>query len=91
MSAETELDRAALEYHEFPTSGKIEIHPTKPLSNQRDLALAYTRGVAAACNAILADPMAAARLTIARLLLLLEETGAYEKVQQISISRVRLN
>jgi malate dehydrogenase (oxaloacetate-decarboxylating)(NADP+) len=45
----TELRRNALEYHEFPTPGKIAIAATKPLSNQRDLALAYSPGVAAAC------------------------------------------
>jgi malate dehydrogenase (oxaloacetate-decarboxylating)(NADP+) len=41
------LRKAALEYHEFPTPGKISVTPTKPLSNQRDLALAYSPGVAA--------------------------------------------
>jgi len=63
MATESELERAALEYHAQPTPGKIEVQPTKALSNQRDLALAYSPGVAAACNAIVADPMAAARLT----------------------------
>ena len=51
-----ELRRAALEYHEFPTPGKIAIAPTKSLLNQRDLALAYSPGVAAACEEIVADP-----------------------------------
>src|SRR5260363_359215 len=46
------LRRSALDYHEFPTPGKITVTPTKPLLNQRDLALAYTPGVAAACEAI---------------------------------------
>ena len=49
------LRKAALEYHEFPTPGKISVTPTKPLSNQRDLALAYSPGVAAACEEIVAD------------------------------------
>ncbi|MBI2313674.1 MAG: NADP-dependent malic enzyme [Betaproteobacteria bacterium] len=64
MSNRDELNQAALEYHEFPKPGKVEVAPIKPLSNQRDLALAYSPGVAAACNAIVADPMAASRMTI---------------------------
>jgi malate dehydrogenase (oxaloacetate-decarboxylating)(NADP+) len=60
---ETDLSRSALDYHEFPKPGKISIHPTKQLTNQRDLALAYTPGVAAACEAIVAEPGAAARFT----------------------------
>jgi malate dehydrogenase (oxaloacetate-decarboxylating)(NADP+) len=59
----TDLSAAALEYHEFPTPGKIAVVPTKGLTNQRDLALAYSPGVAAACDAIVADPRAASRLT----------------------------
>jgi malate dehydrogenase (oxaloacetate-decarboxylating)(NADP+) len=51
-----QLREAALEYHEFPTPGKISVTPTKQLSNQRDLALAYSPGVAAACEEIVADP-----------------------------------
>ncbi|MDR2880364.1 MAG: NADP-dependent malic enzyme, partial [Azoarcus sp.] len=47
---------AALEYHRTPTRGKISVVPTKSLTNQRDLALAYSPGVAAACEAIVADP-----------------------------------
>jgi malate dehydrogenase (oxaloacetate-decarboxylating)(NADP+) len=58
-----ELRRAALEYHEFPTPGKVEIAPTKQLINQRDLALAYSPGVAAACEEIAADPVNAYRYT----------------------------
>ena len=58
-----ELRRAALEYHEFPTPGKIAIAPTKQLINQRDLALAYSPGVAAACEEIAADPANAFRFT----------------------------
>jgi malate dehydrogenase (oxaloacetate-decarboxylating)(NADP+) len=58
-----ELRRAALEYHEFPTPGKIAIAPTKQLINQRDLALAYSPGVAAACEEIAADPANAFRYT----------------------------
>ena len=62
MSDET-LKKMALDYHRYPTPGKIEITPTKPLSNQRDLALAYSPGVAAACEAIVKDPSEAASLT----------------------------
>jgi len=58
-----ELRRAALEYHEFPTPGKIAIAATKGLVNQRDLALAYSPGVAAACEEIVADPANAFRYT----------------------------
>ncbi len=58
-----ELRRAALEYHEFPTPGKIAIAATKQLVNQRDLALAYSPGVAAACEEIVADPANAFRYT----------------------------
>ena len=58
-----DLHRRALEYHREPTPGKIEVVPTKPLSNQRDLALAYSPGVAAACEAIVADPNEARGVT----------------------------
>jgi len=58
-----ELRRAALEYHEFPVPGKISVTPTKQLSNQRDLALAYSPGVAAASEAIRDDPAAVFRYT----------------------------
>jgi malate dehydrogenase (oxaloacetate-decarboxylating)(NADP+) len=58
-----DLRRAALEYHEKPTPGKIAISPTKQLVNQRDLALAYSPGVAAASEAIHEDPAAAFRYT----------------------------
>jgi malate dehydrogenase (oxaloacetate-decarboxylating)(NADP+) len=58
-----ELRQAALEYHEFPTPGKIAIAATKQLVNQRDLALAYSPGVAAACEEIVADPANAYRYT----------------------------
>jgi malate dehydrogenase (oxaloacetate-decarboxylating)(NADP+) len=58
-----ELRRAALEYHEFPTPGKVAISPTKQLTNQRDLALAYSPGVAAACEEIVKDTANAYRYT----------------------------
>uniref|UniRef100_E6PJM4 NADP-dependent malic enzyme (NADP-ME) n=1 Tax=mine drainage metagenome TaxID=410659 RepID=E6PJM4_9ZZZZ len=61
--AKAELRRAALEYHEFPRPGKISVTPTKQLSNQRDLALAYSPGVAAACEDIVRNPGDAARYT----------------------------
>jgi malate dehydrogenase (oxaloacetate-decarboxylating)(NADP+) len=60
---QAELRRSALEYHEFPTPGKIAVTPTKQLINQRDLALAYSPGVAAACEEIVADPANAFRYT----------------------------
>ena len=60
---QAELRQAALEYHEFPTPGKIAISATKQLVNQRDLALAYSPGVAAACEEIAADPANAYRYT----------------------------
>ncbi len=58
-----ELRRAALEYHEFPTPGKVAIAATKQLVNQRDLALAYSPGVAFACEEIVADPANAFKYT----------------------------
>ena len=58
-----DLRAAALEYHELPQPGKISITPTKQLINQRDLALAYSPGVAAACEAIVDNPGTAARYT----------------------------
>ena len=58
-----ELRRAALEYHEFPTPGKIAIAATKQLTNQHDLALAYSPGVAAPCEEIVKDPNAAYKYT----------------------------
>jgi malate dehydrogenase (oxaloacetate-decarboxylating)(NADP+) len=58
-----QLRKAALDYHRAPVAGKIAIAPTKGLVNQRDLALAYTPGVAAACEAIAADPATARDLT----------------------------
>ena len=57
------LRQAALEYHEFPRPGKIAVSPTKQLTNQRDLALAYTPGVASACLEIVADPANAFKYT----------------------------
>jgi malate dehydrogenase (oxaloacetate-decarboxylating)(NADP+) len=58
-----ELRRAALDYHEFPTPGKIAIAATKQLTNQHDLALAYSPGVAAPCEEIVKDPNAAFKYT----------------------------
>src|SRR5712672_3962180 len=55
--------KAALDYHEFPTPGKLSITATKQLLNQSDLALAYSPGVAAACEAIVEDPLNAFRFT----------------------------
>ena len=61
--AEQALRDAALEYHRMPVRGKISVTPTKPLSNQRDLSLAYSPGVAYACLAIEQDPSLAAEYT----------------------------
>ncbi len=58
-----ELRRAALEYHEFPTPGKIAIAATKQLVNQHDLGLAYSPGVAAPCEEIVKDPNNAFKYT----------------------------
>jgi len=63
MSQLNNLREAALAYHEFPVPGKIAVTATKQLTNQRDLALAYSPGVAAACEEIVADPAAALRYT----------------------------
>ncbi|WP_182419413.1 NADP-dependent malic enzyme [Bartonella sp. HY038] len=59
----SELEEAALFFHQYPKPGKLEIHATKPLGNQRDLALAYSPGVAAPCLAIHDDPNLAAQYT----------------------------
>ncbi|MEG2999222.1 MAG: NADP-dependent malic enzyme [Comamonas sp.] len=57
------LRQAALEYHEFPKPGKLQIAATKPMANQRDLALAYSPGVAAPCEEIVKDPSTAFKYT----------------------------
>ena len=57
------LREAALAYHRYPKPGKLEVVATKPLANQHDLALAYSPGVAAACDAIVEDPAEASHLT----------------------------
>ncbi len=59
-----DLRSGALVYHRLPRPGKLEVVPTKPMGNQRDLALAYSPGVAAACEAIVENPDAAAELTV---------------------------
>ena len=59
----SDLDQAALYFHKYPVPGKLEIQATKPLGNQRDLALAYSPGVAAPCLAIRDDPETAADYT----------------------------
>ena len=62
-SKEDQLREAALDYHRNPTRGKISITPTKALSNQRDLSLAYSPGVAYACTAIAENAALAAQYT----------------------------
>ena len=63
MSYSEDLHAAALAYHRLPRPGKLEIQAIKPLANQRDLALAYSPGVAAACTEIAGNPAEAASLT----------------------------
>ena len=58
-----DLKKAALAFHRYPKPGKLEVTSTKPLSTQRDLALAYTPGVAAVCEAIAENPELASELT----------------------------
>lgn len=58
-----QLENAALHYHQFPRRGKIEVRPTKPMVNQRDLSLAYSPGVAAACMAIAGNASLASEMT----------------------------
>ena len=57
------LTKMALDYHAYPTPGKISVVPTKTLANQDDLSLAYSPGVAAACMAIF-DPVSYTHLTL---------------------------
>ena len=63
QSDSTSFREAALDYHEFPTPGKLAIVPTKQMINQRDLSLAYSPGVAFACEEIVENPLNAARFT----------------------------
>src|SRR6187401_2888363 len=59
-----DLKKNALDYHRLPVPGKVEVSATKSLLTQRDLALAYTPGVAAACEAIVEDPRSAREMTV---------------------------
>jgi malate dehydrogenase (oxaloacetate-decarboxylating)(NADP+) len=63
MSIDDDFRQAALDYHRFPVPGKLGVHATKRMETQRDLALAYSPGVAAACEAIAADPITARNYT----------------------------
>ena len=58
-----DFKQAALDYHRMSPPGKIKVVATKPMLTQRDLSLAYSPGVAHACEAIVADPAAASELT----------------------------
>ena len=58
-----QLKQSALDFHQYPQPGKIQVSPTKPLATQRDLALAYSPGVAAPCLEIAQDPLAAHKYT----------------------------
>lgn len=62
-TAPENLNQTALDYHRYPQPGKLSVQPTKPLANQRDLALAYSPGVAAACRAIVDDPAEVSTVT----------------------------
>ncbi|MEL6735790.1 MAG: NADP-dependent malic enzyme, partial [Pseudomonadota bacterium] len=62
-SVDTHLATPALRYHALPRPGKLEVRPTKPLANPRDLTLAYSPGVAEASMAIDKDPLMASRYT----------------------------
>lgn len=62
-SHKTRFKQNALDYHEFPKPGKLEIRATKPMANGQDLALAYSPGVAEACMQIKADASSANRFT----------------------------
>ena len=86
-----ELKQAALEYHEFPTPGKLSVNATKQMVNQRDLALAYSPGVAAACEAIVADPAAAFRYTARGNLVAVVTNGTADSpTMQVALSGVIL-
>ncbi len=61
-----QLREAALEYHRLPKPGKISVTPTKALTNQHDLSLAYSPGVASACEAIVDDPAEGCRTCTSR-------------------------
>jgi malate dehydrogenase (oxaloacetate-decarboxylating)(NADP+) len=63
MAISDDLRQAALEYHRLPRPGKIRVTATKPMVTQRDLSLAYSPGVAYACEAIVEDPQQASELT----------------------------
>src|SRR6188768_1695637 len=63
MSESEDFKKASLDYHRISPPGKIKVVATKPMVTQRDLALAYSPGVAHACEAIMADPRAASTMT----------------------------
>ena len=67
--------QAALDYHEFPKPGKLEIRATKPMANGRDLSRAYSPGVAEACLEIKSDPSTASRYTARGNLVAVVTTG----------------
>ena len=64
MSEQEDFKQAALDYHRHPRPGKIKVAPTKAMLTQRDLALAYSPGVAYACEAIVEDPRQVSELTV---------------------------
>ncbi len=86
-----QLKQSALDFHEFPVPGKIQVSPTKPLATQRDLALAYSPGVAAPCLEIEKDPLAAykytARATLSPLSLTVRRCWAWATLALWPVSR----
>ena len=85
-----QLRPAALEYHEFPIPGKISVTPTKQLTNQRDLSLAYSPGVAASCEEIVVDPANAHRHDPAKLaaaLMRLQQEDRVDRPRQRRVQR----
>ncbi|MCP4380514.1 MAG: NADP-dependent malic enzyme [Hyphomicrobiales bacterium] len=71
----SDFDESALFFHRYPRAGKLEIQATKPLGNQRDLALAYSPGVAAPCLAIADDPALSAEYTVRQNLVAVATNG----------------
>ena len=85
------LRESALEYHRYPTPGKVSVTPTKPMATQRDLALAYSPGVAEACLAIVEDAREAGNLTARANLVAVITNGTDRKSTRLNSSHERLS
>ena len=88
------LRKAALDYHSFPAPGKLEIKPTKPLANQRDLSRAYSPGVAEACIEIKKEMSAAYKYTSKSNLVAVISNGTawsniFESLFQLYLTQVK--